>query len=224
VDLDPRTEDPEARAFITDVRAEVTTRRTELLAALLTIWRWGRLEADIRPGLALGSFGRWCRWVRDPLLALGCQDPVQRVSEAKERDGRRQVMIDLFETWWEKHGEQPVTVHQLHDEVKRVLDPQPRGRQYLAAQLEKLTGARVAGCILMRQQPAGRWGAATYALKKTGEGERRKDHREHRAKDHAYAPYAPYAGGDRDANGHPADDPPQSAPGQNGTTGWRGRI
>jgi hypothetical protein len=53
-----------------------------------------------------------------------------------------------------------------------VLDPQPRGRQYLAAQLEKLTGARVAGFILMRQRPAGRWGAATYALKKTGEGER----------------------------------------------------
>jgi hypothetical protein len=31
VDLDPRTEDPEARPFTTDVRAEVTTRRTELL-------------------------------------------------------------------------------------------------------------------------------------------------------------------------------------------------
>jgi hypothetical protein len=43
VDFDPRAEDPEARRFTTDIRAEVTARRTELLAALLTIWRWGRI-------------------------------------------------------------------------------------------------------------------------------------------------------------------------------------
>src|SRR5262249_30662381 len=34
VDFDPRTENPEARPFATDIRAEVTARRTELLAAL----------------------------------------------------------------------------------------------------------------------------------------------------------------------------------------------
>ena len=87
VEFDPRTEDPEARPFKNDIRAEVRARRTELLAALLTIWRWGRLATDIKPGLPLGSFEQWCRWVRDPLLALGCQDPVERVSEAKARDG-----------------------------------------------------------------------------------------------------------------------------------------
>ena len=87
VEFDPRTEDPEARPFKTDIRAEVRERRTELLAALLTIWRWGRIVSDIEPGRALGSFEQWCRWVRDPLLALGCQDPVERVSEAKARDG-----------------------------------------------------------------------------------------------------------------------------------------
>ena len=32
------------------------------------------------------------RWVRDPLLALGCQDPAERVSEAKARDTRRQAV------------------------------------------------------------------------------------------------------------------------------------
>ena len=75
IEFDPRTEDPEARPFKTDIRAEVRERRTELLAALLTIWRWGRIVSDIGPGGALGSFEQWCRWVRDPLLALGCQDP-----------------------------------------------------------------------------------------------------------------------------------------------------
>src|SRR5262249_40560235 len=56
IDFDARTEDPEARPFTTNIRAEVTNRRKELLAALLTIWRWGRIAADITPGLPLGSF------------------------------------------------------------------------------------------------------------------------------------------------------------------------
>jgi len=68
VEFDPRTEYPEARPFKTDIRAEVRERRTELLAALLTIWRWGRTATGIEPGRALGSFEQWCRWVRDPLL------------------------------------------------------------------------------------------------------------------------------------------------------------
>lgn len=104
IELDPRTEDAEARPFKTDIRAEVTARRPELLAALLTIWRWGRTAAGVKPGLTLGSFEQWGRWVRDPLLALGCQDPAERVSEAKERDGRRQAVGELFTLWWEKYG------------------------------------------------------------------------------------------------------------------------
>ncbi len=64
VDFDPRTEDPEARRFTTDVRAEVTARRTELLAALLTIWRWGRIATNIKAGLPLGSFDQWCHRCR----------------------------------------------------------------------------------------------------------------------------------------------------------------
>jgi hypothetical protein len=167
VDFDARTEDPESRRFKTDIRAEVADRRRELLAALLTIWRWGRITVDIKSGLPLGSFDQWCRWVRDPLLALGCQDPVGRVSEAKERDGRRQATGDLFTIWWEWHRDEPIAVRQLHDDVRRAVDPQDRGRQYIASQLEKLAGTRLAGFVFTRQPPAGKWGAATYALKKT---------------------------------------------------------
>jgi hypothetical protein len=67
VELDPRTEDPEARPFKNDIRTEVMTRRNELLAALLTIWRWGRVSAGFPAGLPLGSFPTWSQWVRDPL-------------------------------------------------------------------------------------------------------------------------------------------------------------
>jgi len=43
IDLDARTENPEARPFTIDILAVVKKQRTELLTALLTIWRWGRL-------------------------------------------------------------------------------------------------------------------------------------------------------------------------------------
>jgi hypothetical protein len=215
VDFDARTEDPELRPFVTDIRVEVTQRRAELLVALLTIWRWGRIATNIMPGMPLGSFAQWCRWVRDPLLALGCQDPVERVSEAKRRDGRRQAVADLFDIWWEKHRDHPVALRQLHDEVRQALDPQGRGRQYVSSQAEKLAGTRMAGFFFTRQAPVGKWGAATYALKKAGE-EAHRDHRGHmeeRPPEFADAPYAPYADGNRHT-----DDPAHASMGGNGAT------
>jgi hypothetical protein len=167
VELDPRTENPEARPFTTNILAEVTARRMELLGALLTIWRWGRISSDIKPGLPLGSFEQWCRWVRDPLLALGCQDPADRVKEMKERDPERQEVADLYALWWSKHSHLPVAAANLDPEVRNLINPQGRARQFVASRLEKLVGTRAAGFVLTRQRPPGKWGHATYALQKT---------------------------------------------------------
>ena len=164
IELDPRTEHPEARRFDVDIRAESRRRRPELLAAALTIWRWGRLEQGLEPGRPLGSFEQWCRWVRDPLLALGCRDPAVRTGEAKLRDAGRQAIVELFKLWWCHHGDRPVTVHKLHNDVKGAIDPQGRSRQYLARRVESLTGTRIAGFHLTRQAAAGHWGSATYVL------------------------------------------------------------
>jgi hypothetical protein len=57
-------------------------------------------------------------------------------------------------------------------------DPQERGRQYLAARLEKLAGTRIAGFLLTRQEAVGRWGKATYALKRTAEDGHHRGHRD----------------------------------------------
>jgi len=160
-------EDPEERSFAGDIRAEVAERRPELLAALLTIWRWGRLTSDIRPGRTLGSFPTWCGWVRDPLFALGCQDPVKGISDAKKLDSRRQVIAELFAKWWEHHQDSPMALSDLDEAMKHVVDPQGRGRQYLARLIGNLAVTRLAGLVLTRQAAAGYWGAATYALKST---------------------------------------------------------
>jgi hypothetical protein len=175
-EFDARMEDPEQRRFEVNILAEVTRRRSELLAALLTIWRYGRLGSDIERGRRLGSYEQWGEWVRDPLITLGCRDPVERVSEAKLRDPFRQVVATLFDIWWSRHHNCLVRVSDIHEDVSHAADPQGRGRQYLAAYLEKLAGTRLGGYVLTRQASPGKWGAATYKLEKTD-------------------PYAPYAAG-----------------------------
>jgi hypothetical protein len=168
-EFDARMEDPERRSFPGDILAEMTRRRPELLTALLTIWRYGRLAGDLKPGKTLGSYEQWCAWVRDPLLALGCRDPVERMSEVKARDPFRQTIGALFAAWWKHHGCSPQTAHQLDIEVQRTIDPQGRGRQYVAAQLEKLDGTRLAGFVLTRQRGPSFYAVATYALQETGD-------------------------------------------------------
>ena len=163
-ELDSKSENPEARVFLKDFRVELRSRRLELLGHLLTIWRWGRLHPSLPAGRPLGSFEQWGDWVRDPLLALGCLDPAERVAEAKSRDPGRQHTADIFAAWRRCHAAQPVSAHDLHDDVKLVIDPQKRGRQYLAAHLEKLVGTRMHGHVLTRQASVEKWGHATFAV------------------------------------------------------------
>ena len=205
VELDAGVEDPETRRFRSDVLAEALAGRAELLAAALTVWRWGR-QADaagnLPAGLPLGSFGTWCRWVRDPLLVLGCQDPARRVAEAKAGDRKRQHVAELFDTWHRTHGPAPIKAADLAETLLHMIDPQGRGRQYVAAALSRMDGTRAGGFVMTRQVAAGVWGAATYAVTSTISGrdklgqsdaETGANHRGHR--DHAgqSTPYDPYA-------------------------------
>jgi hypothetical protein len=228
IELDPRTEDPEARRFPNDIRAEVTRDRTELLAAALTIWRWGRVEQQPE-GRPLGSFETWSHWVRDPLLALGCLDPVERVGEAKERDTRRQATAELFQAWWDRYQDRPMPLRGLDEQVVRLVDPQGRGRQYVASQFGKLAGTRIAGLMLNRQAAAGHWGAATYRMERTDDPEKHRHHRDHRGvapSADADGPYGPYAKPERktqsDGSGVPMTPmiPMPSPPVPDRDAGW----
>ena len=129
--FDARTEDPESRPFDGDVVAEMFERRAELLAACLTIWRWG-LQTNVRRGKPLGSFEQWARWCRDPLLALGCQDAVERIAEAKANDPRRQRTAEIFKAWWHVHGGNAVTVNDLDQSVLAMINPHGRSRRSTA--------------------------------------------------------------------------------------------
>src|SRR5262249_33509933 len=54
-----------------------------------------------------------------------------------------------------------------------------RGRQWQATALQKLAGTRIAGLVLSRQAAIGKWGVATYQLKKA-ENDGGEVHRGHR--------------------------------------------
>jgi hypothetical protein len=59
-------------------------------------------------GRPLASFEQWAEWCRDPLLALGCRDPVERIDAIKSDDPHRRQIVELFDAWHGHHGERPV--------------------------------------------------------------------------------------------------------------------
>ncbi len=164
IELDARTEHPESRQFNTNPLQFIRYNRAALLAAALTVWRWGRQQSQLDSGRPLGSFDQWCSWVRDPLLALGCQDVVERINDAKMDDNDRQELFEIFIAWWKRHGSNPVRASDVDTAIQAMLDPQKRGRQFVAARLGKLAGTRLGGFVLTKQSSPGAWGPATYAL------------------------------------------------------------
>jgi hypothetical protein len=137
---------------------------------------------------------------------------VGRISEAKDRDGRRQAITDLFTLWWERHQDRPVAARELHEDVKSAADPHGRGRQYLVSYLDRLAGTRMAGFMLVRQAALGRWGAATFLLKPTSEEERHRGHRGHRPVVASDGPYDPYADRERHVSDQVAAGLPDPIP------------
>ncbi|WP_424363368.1 hypothetical protein [Methylocystis parvus] len=190
VRFDARTEAPETRPFRGDIVKEITDRRAELLADCLTIWRWGR-QTELKAGRALGGFDAWARWCRDPLLALGCKDAVERVAEAKANDPRRQRTAEIFSAWWAAHRDGVVPVKDLDRSVLCVIDPQEKGRQFVARAVSSLAGTRLAGFVMSKQEAAGKWNAATYQLKNSGGQAAHRTHRTHPAGLEPMTPMSP---------------------------------
>ena len=132
----------------------------------------GTLEPDVaafEPGLALdgGTDG------------LAAYRTIARVLPALLAPGGQEI-LECFALWNKHHGEKPVRVQDLHDDIRGLLDPQGRGRQFFQKRVQQLDGTRLNGMAMTRQAASGRWGVATYALKATGEAKSHRGHRGHR--------------------------------------------
>jgi hypothetical protein len=162
VDLDPKCENPEQRRFDQKFDSAISAARSELLAAFLTIWRWGR-QNRLDRGVPLGSFETWGAWCRDPLLALGCDDPVRRIADLKAQDPVRQRIADLFRAWDEAHSSTPVKFRDLDPRVRSLLEGNDQTR---VARLQALENARAGGFVLEAIKPQGRWGKKKYRVRR----------------------------------------------------------
>jgi hypothetical protein len=165
-EFDARCEDPEQRRFEPGFLKRIHRARNELLGAAVTIWRWGRQNAtELKSGLPLGSFEEWAEWCRDPLLELGCSDPVERIDRVKADDPHRRQVVELFGTWKAHHDERPIKTADLAVPVRALIDPQGRGRHHIETRLMQLAGTCAGGFVLTRQEAAGRRGSYEFALR-----------------------------------------------------------
>lgn len=99
VELVAKCENPEQRSFDLEFDGTISAARPELQGAFLVIWRWGR-QNQLDRGVPLGSFETWSAWCRDPMVALGCEDPVRRIADLKAQDPLRQRVADFFGAWY----------------------------------------------------------------------------------------------------------------------------
>jgi hypothetical protein len=159
--LDAGCENPEQRYFKEGFLESIRENRAALLTAILTIWRWGRLN-PIKSGLPIGSFEQWADWCRDPLLALGCCDPIQRIEAIKAEDPTRRRTTELFARWDAHHGDRLLQAAELADPVGALIDPRRRDHQ-IAARLTALAGTRAGGFVLAQHIDPSR-GVPRYVL------------------------------------------------------------
>jgi hypothetical protein len=120
--------------------------------------------------------------VRDPLLALGCQDPVARIDKWKAADPAREHLAEVFTKWWEVHGSDAVTAAGLHAEVcvliqliQIKLNYGSNARKRVISWLRSRRGARIAGFLLKSTAGIkGKWSPTKSGLERTEEGAGRR--------------------------------------------------
>ena len=117
-------------------------------------------------GIALGSFEVWCEWCRDPLVALGCADPVGRMGDVKREDPLRQQIVQFFSAWHARHGDQEIEVNQLDPALRELAGAHGRNRQGMADFVKTLDGVRLGGFVLKRIKTA-KWSNAICRVTKT---------------------------------------------------------
>lgn len=103
--LDTKVEMPSAREFKFDPMGELNSRREYFVSLALTVVlaRINSNEPD-QHVKAFGSFGHWSKWVRQTLLWLGQQDPVESVFVQLESDPDREALGRLLHAWYSTFG------------------------------------------------------------------------------------------------------------------------
>jgi hypothetical protein len=123
--LDPEVENPEGRTFKHDPIGELMANRGKYVAAALTIARAYFASGERVSCPPLGSYEGWSRFVREPLIWLGEEDPVKSMEQARRDDPNRDILHRLVDQWIAHLGtERSYKVAEITQvaEEKRTLD------------------------------------------------------------------------------------------------------
>lgn len=129
--IDPKQERPEHRQFKERLQDVFARKRSELVAAGLTIIRaylvGGEKAGVFRPW---GGFERWSQMCREPLMWLGLTDPCESYQHIAEIDPERQEHRQLIAAWKQTFGDQEASARQAINQC--VLDSNDALRDVLA--------------------------------------------------------------------------------------------
>jgi putative DNA primase/helicase len=114
-ELDANREHPEERYFTFDPLDEIRRNRGKYIAAALTIPLAYLANADTVNVTPLASFKEWSRLVREPLIWLGCADPVASQAKLRQADPHKEALRAVFAAWRD-------TIGTDYDSRKRVSD------------------------------------------------------------------------------------------------------
>ena len=102
--LDAKTERPELRKFSFNPVDRVLGDRGAYIAAAIIISRAYAVSGEAVTVAPLNGYEDWCRFVREPLVWLGQQDPVQAQEKAREQDPERAAAYELVTYWSDRIG------------------------------------------------------------------------------------------------------------------------
>jgi putative DNA primase/helicase len=119
-EIDPQNERPEVRhGFrIPNLHTYLLQHRGRLAAAALTVLRAFQVANPPEQASPPGSFEIWSRWVREPLLWLGWEDPCQTTAQARADDPERERLEAVLLAWYGKFGSEPKTAAEVIEVAK----------------------------------------------------------------------------------------------------------
>jgi hypothetical protein len=119
--LDPGCETPATRNFKRpDLVQEVLAERGRYVSAALTIVRaWIVAGQPKTTCKSLAGYGLWSELCRQPLLWLGCNDPMESMFEAMAEDPDRETLKRLLAVWRSAFGKAPAMVRDAVNSATR---------------------------------------------------------------------------------------------------------
>ena len=134
-ELDAQMERPETRKFDFDIKERAVAERDNIIFHCMIIFKaYGTTATKINT-TPLGSFEKWSRLIRDPLVWLGLPNPVDSQKNIRATDPTLHAQQALLETLKKHFGEGKFKTRDIMN------SPECRRDQYLLEALDTL------GCI-----------------------------------------------------------------------------